>query len=81
MNYYFSLREISYFEFINYWFSSRETFLSTQEYFLRIMIYFDYYQSRFLEFSKYKKINELKKWILRIKSKRLKSRIIIMIKN
>ena len=41
MNCCFSLREISYSKFINYWFFSRENFSSTQEYFLRIMIYFD----------------------------------------
>ena len=79
INYYFSLKKISYFEFINYWFSSRETFLSIREYFLRIMIYFDYYRSWFLEFSKCKKMNELKEWVLGIKFKRLESRITMMI--
>ena len=81
INYYFFLKKISYFEFVNYWFSLRENFLSIQEYFLKIMIYFNYYQSWFLEFSKYKIINELKKWISRIKFKRLKLRIIIIIEN
>ena len=81
MNYCFSLREISYFKFINYWFSLRENFLLTWEYFLKIIICFDYYQFWFLEFLKYKKINELKKWVSEIKFKRLKLRIIIIIEN
>ena len=81
MNHYFSLRETSCSEFVDYWFSSRESFLSIREHFLRVMIYFNYYWSRFLEFSKCKKMNELKEWVLGIKSKRLKSRIIMIIEN
>ena len=81
MNHYFSSRGISCSEFIDYWFSSRESFLSTRERFLRVMICFDYYRSRFLELSKCKKMNELKEWVLGIKSKRLGSRITTMIEN